>query len=130
MRGLLEAILSSSEGTSIGEFLLITVVLGGGAAFLAGRATAAIWRPWWQVAPPALLIAAAARFLHFALFGGTLLSLPAYGVDAVICLAFGLLGFRLMRVRQMVTCYDWTNERAGLFTWRRRPTPQNASESG
>ena len=59
-----------------------------------------------------LLLGAAVRFLHFALFGGTLLSLPYYVVDTAVCLACGLIGFRLMRVAQMVTCYGWINERA------------------
>ena len=31
-----------------GPFLLVTIVLGGGAAFIAGRAVAQTWRPWWQ----------------------------------------------------------------------------------
>ena len=30
-------------------FILVTVVLGGGAAWLAGRAIALTWRPWWHV---------------------------------------------------------------------------------
>ena len=37
------------EEGSFGVFLLVTVILGGGAAFLAGRAIAETWRPWWQV---------------------------------------------------------------------------------
>ena len=37
------------EEDSLGVFLLVTVVLGGGAAALAGRAVALTWRPWWQV---------------------------------------------------------------------------------
>ena len=32
------------------SFLLITVFLGGGAAWLSGRAIAQTWRPWWSVA--------------------------------------------------------------------------------
>ena len=52
------------------------------------------------------------RFIHFALFDGTLLSLHYYLVDTAVCLAFGFLGFRLTRVRQMVTQYGWINERA------------------
>ena len=60
------------------------------------------------------------RFLHFALFGGTLLSFAYYVADTAVCLAGGLIGFRLMRVSQMVSCYGWINERADLFTWRRR----------
>ena len=46
-----------------------------------------------------LILAAAVRFLHFALFGGTLLSLHYYAVDLVFCLLFGFLGFRITRAR-------------------------------
>ena len=38
------------EEDYIGLFLLVTVIMGGGAAWLAGRAIAATWRPWWHVA--------------------------------------------------------------------------------
>ena len=31
-------------------FLILTVVIGGGAAFLAGRALASQWRPVWMAA--------------------------------------------------------------------------------
>ena len=44
-----------------------------------------------------LILGAAVRFLHFALFEGTLLSLQFYAVDTVVCLIFGLLGFRVTR---------------------------------
>jgi hypothetical protein len=37
------------EEDYIGLFLLVTVIMGGGAAWLAGRAIAATWRPWWHV---------------------------------------------------------------------------------
>ena len=60
------------EEDSLGVFLLVTVILGGGAAALAGRAVALTWRPWWQVVVYMLMLAAAVRFFHFALFGGTL----------------------------------------------------------
>jgi hypothetical protein len=108
---------------SLGIFALLTVVLGGGAAWLAGRANALNWRPWWQLASFMLILGAAVRFMHFALFGSTLLSLHYYLVDAAVCLLFGLIGFRLMRVSQMVTRYNWINERAGPFGWRRRAAP-------
>lgn len=120
-----------SDERSLGVFLLVTIFLGGGAAWLTGRAVAADWRPWWQVIFFALLLGAVVRFLHFALFGATLLSLRYYLVDAVVCLGFGLLGFRLTRVRQMVASYNWVNERAGYFGWRRRsPAGANATETG
>jgi hypothetical protein len=69
------------------------------------------------------------RFLHFALFEGTLLSPTYYVADTAVCLACSLIGFRLMRVSQMVGCYGWINERADLFAWRRR-NAATPSESG
>jgi hypothetical protein len=111
------------DGNSFGVFVLLTLILGGGAAALTGRAVAMNWRPWWHIVAPALLLGAAVRFLHFALFGGALLSLPYYVTDTAVCLMTGLIGFRLMRVSQMVGCYGWLNERGNLYTWRRRGTP-------
>src|ERR1700755_3210196 len=93
------------EEDSLGVFLLVTVFLGGGAAWLAGRAIAQTWRPWWSVAIYTLILGAAVRFIHFSLFDGTLLSPHYYLVDAVICTGFGLLGFRVARVTQMVARY-------------------------
>ena len=120
------------DGNSLWVFVLLTVVLGGGAAALTGRAIAATWRPWWHVIPLALLLGAAVRFLHFALFGGTLLSLPYYVADTAVCLVCGLAGFRLTRISQMVTCYGWINERADFYNWRRKAASGSAgpSESG
>ena len=109
-----------SDERSLLVFLLVSVAMGGGAAWLAGRAMAATWRPWWHIAFYMLLLAFAVRFIHYALFDSTFLSLHYYLVDYGVCLAFGLLGFRVMRVHQMVTRYKWVNERAGLLRWRRR----------
>ena len=109
-----------SDEHSLLVFLLASVAMGGGAAWLAGRAMAATWRPWWHIAFYMLLLTFAVRFIHYALFDSTFLSLHYYLVDYGVCLAFGLLGFRLMRVHQMVTRYKWINERAGLLRWRRR----------
>jgi uncharacterized protein DUF6867 len=117
------------EEDSVGVFLLVSVIMGGGGAWLAGRAIAATWRPWWQIAGYMLILAAAVRFIHFALFDGTLLSLHYYGVDAAICLLFGLTGFRATRSRQMVTQYGFLNVRSGPLSWARRhaaSTPEDA----
>jgi hypothetical protein len=108
------------EEQYIGLFLLVTVFLGGGAAWLAGRAIAATWRPWWHVAGYMLILGAAVRFMHFALFEGTLLSPQFYLVDTVVCLIFGFLGFRMTRVAQMTTQYGWINRRTGPMRWARR----------
>ena len=110
------------EEGSFGVFLLVTVLLGGGAAFLAGRAIAGTWRPWWQVAVYALILGATVRFFHFSLFGGTLLSAHYYLIDTAVCMLFGFLGFRAARTAQMVTHYRWLNEQVTPLRWRRRPS--------
>jgi hypothetical protein len=101
-------------------FLLVSVVLGGGAAALAGRAIARTWRPIWQVVAYGFILGAAVRFIHFSVFNGTLLSAHFYLVDTAVCIAFGFLGFRACRASQMVTQYHWLIEPAGALRWRRR----------
>ena len=108
------------EENSLGIFILVSIVLGGGAAWLAGRAVAATWRPWWQVAFYMLILGAAVRFIHFSLFGGTLLSPHYYAVDTAVCLIAGLFGFRAARAAQMVRQYRWINAPDGLLRWRRK----------
>ena len=109
------------EEGSFGVFLLVTVILGCGAAWLTGRAVAGTWRPWWQVVVYSLILGAAVRFIHFALFGGTLLSPHYYLVDCLFLFAAAALGFRMERARQMVTQNSWINSRGGLLRWRRNP---------
>jgi hypothetical protein len=118
-----------SEERSLGVFLFVSVAMGGGAAWLAGRAIAATWRPLWHIAGYMLILAFAVRFIHYALFGGKFLSLHYYLVDLAVCLIAGYLGFRLMRVSQMVTRYNWINERASVFGWRRRDISAAADKS-
>lgn len=109
------------EEGSFGVFLLVTIVLGGGAAWLSGRAIAATWRPWWQVVAYSFILAGAVRFIHFSLFGGTLLSPHYYLVDTAFCMAFAFLGFRIARVARMLAQYRWINEPDGPLRWRRKP---------
>ena len=109
------------EEDSLGIFLLITVALGGGAAALAGRAVALTWRPWWQVVVYMLMLGAAVRFIHFALFGGTFLSAHYYAVDTLVCMAVGFAGFQAARARRMVAQYPWINDPDGPLRWRRKP---------
>ncbi len=108
------------QENSFGVFVLVTVILGGGAAWLAGRAVAATWRPWWQVVIYMLILGAVVRFIHFSLFGGTLLSLHYYAVDSAVCLIAGFFGFRAARAAQMVTQYRWINTPDGPLGWRRK----------
>ena len=99
------------EGDHFGSFLLVTVVLGGGAAWLAGRAIAQTWRPWWSVVAYMLILALAVRFIHFALFSGTLLSLQFYAADAAVAILFAGLGFHMTRRRQMARQYAFLGAR-------------------
>ncbi len=116
--------------SAVRDFLLVTITLGGGAAALTGRADRRDLAAVVACASPfMLLLGAVVRFLHFALFGDTLLSLAGYAVDTAVCLACGLIGFRLMRVSQMVTCYGWINERAGAYRWRRKAASGRAGAS-
>jgi hypothetical protein len=108
------------EEQSFGIFVLVTVVLGGGAAWLAGRAVADTWRPWWQAIVYALILGGAVRFIHFALFGGTLLSVHYFAVDSAVAVGFGLLGFRAARAAQMVAQYPWINAPDGPLRWHRK----------
>jgi hypothetical protein len=108
------------EEGSFGIFLLVSIILGGGAATLAGRAIAQTWRPWWQIMLYMLVLTAAVRFIHFALFGGTLLSLHYYLVDGAVCMAQGCVGFRAARATQMVSQYGWINQPNGPLRWRRK----------
>jgi hypothetical protein len=108
----------SDDGLRV--FVLLTVILGGGAAFLAGRGLARAWRPFWRVFFYMALLAAAVRFVHYALFDGTLLSPYYYLVTYAVLLAAASLGFRVMRTTQMVTQYRWLYERTSPLTWRTR----------
>ncbi len=108
------------EEGSFGVFLLVTVAMGGGAAWLSGRAIASTWRPWWHVAIYMLVLGAVVRFMHFALFEGTLIEPHYYLVDSAFCLIFGFLGYRMTRASQMITQYSWIYGPAGPLSWKRR----------
>ena len=88
-------------------FLLCTIIMGGATAFVTGRSIAETWRPFWQVYLYALLIAAAVRFLQFALFEAKLLSPASYLIDVAILLAAAALGYVLTRRRIMAVQYGW-----------------------
>ena len=108
------------EEPSAWLFLLVTVVLGGGAAWMTGRAVALTWRPFWQLVLWSLPLALAVRFLHYALFQGTFLTLHFYLVDLAIILAIAALAFRYYRARQMTRQYSWLYERTGPLSWREK----------
>jgi hypothetical protein len=108
------------EEPSAWLFLLVTVIMGGAAAWQTGRAVASVWKPTWQLVFYMLLLGAAVRFAHFALFEGTLLNFRYYLVDTVIVMAIGFAGWRIARGRQMVRQYEWLYEPAGPGSWKRK----------
>ena len=105
---------------SLADFLLVTAFIGGGAAYLTGRAVAITWRPVLKLLVYVLLLAAAVRFIHYALFDGTLLSLQFFLFDLAVLLCSAGLGFQVTRAGQMSGQYSWLYRRAGGLSWRMR----------
>ncbi len=114
------------------SFVFVTLILGGLAAFAAGRATAQTWRPFAQIFAYAALLALAVGFLHYALFAEsvipmtrlaaalaqlpqaparTLLELAGllrhYCVIALTLSAIASFGFIRTRARQMALQYGF-----------------------
>jgi hypothetical protein len=100
-------------------FLLLTIMIGGAAGFISGRAIAHTWRPFWHVPFYMLGIAAGVRFFHYALFEEVLLSARNFAVDFAVALVAASLGYRLVRAGQMARQYGWLFRRAGPLGWRR-----------
>jgi hypothetical protein len=111
---------ATADDGSLYTFLLLTVALGGAAAYQAGKAIAQTWRPFWQVPAYMLVLAAGVRFCHFALFAEHLASAQAYLLEFAVALCAATLGYRLVRARQIVTQYGWIYQRRTPFGWRRR----------
>lgn len=102
------------------EFFFVTVVLAGGAAYLTGRAVARSWQSDAVLVGYMVLLAAATRFIHFALFQGTLLSPWYYVVDFIVITVIALVGKRITRSRQMARQYSFEYDRKGTLSWVRR----------
>jgi len=110
--------LYASESWS--EVLFITAILGGGAAWLSGRAIAGTWRPAWHVLGYMALLGAAIRFVHFALFEAELLSPLSYLADTLYVILVGSFAWQVTRAGQMARQYPWLYERTGPLTWREK----------
>jgi O-antigen/teichoic acid export membrane protein len=112
-------------------FFIITVVLGGGAAFFSGQALARSWKPMLKLMIYMMLLGFAVRFLHWGVFldatyqswrdmQGTLMSVQYYVVDTLVLMISAAFAYRLERTRQMTTQYHWLYERTSLLTWRNK----------
>jgi hypothetical protein len=105
---------------SLPQIVFVTGILGGGAAFLAGRAIAQTWRPFWHLLIYMAMLGAGVRFIHFALFEDALVSPASYLIDTLYLVVVGALAWRLTRAGQMATQYYWLYVRTGPLTWRAR----------
>lgn len=65
-------------------FFVLTVVAGGGAAYMGGRSLALGWKPIWLLIVYMMIFGAGLRFIHFALFQETLSSVQYYVVQTLI----------------------------------------------
>lgn len=105
---------------SFWEFFFVTVILAGAAAYLTGRAVARSWNSNVQLAIYMVLLTAGCRFIHYALFNGTLLSLQYYIVDLIILLIIAFIGRQVTRAKQMTTQYSFEYRRSGPAAWARK----------
>ena len=105
---------------TLGEFIGVTVVLFGFAAFLMGQAIAETWRPAWQNVAYGFILALGNHFIDCALFEKDWLSLTHYLADAAVVIAISLFAYRTTLARKMVQQYPWLYERNGLLSWRER----------
>jgi hypothetical protein len=96
------------------------MILGGGTAWMTGRAVAQTWRTPLQLVWYMLILDLAVRFIHFALFNGTLLSGYYFVVDFLVILIFAFLGMRFTRAGQIATQYSFAFKRSGPFGWRQK----------
>ncbi len=129
--------------TSFWAFVFVTLIAGGGAAFMIGRAAAKTWQPLWQAALQVMILSAAIRFLHWGLFSGaaleswrqaqgSLFSLHYYLTDAAILLVFAAFGFQRQRTLQMLRQYRWLTVQTSPLSWKLREnvTVQPHSQGG
>lgn len=106
------------EEPSIRQFFFVTCLLGGWAAWMTGRACAQTWRTYPKLVLYILGLGIGVRFIHHALFEGTMFSLQYYVVDTIILLIFATLGYKYTRTNQMVNQYHWLYEKASPLSWR------------
>src|SRR5262249_43304707 len=106
MQAMFEAIYDSNHDSGFWIFLLLTVVMGGGAAYVSANASPLTWRPFCPAPLYMLPLAAAVRFCHFALFAEPFLSLKTFSVAFAVALVAPSFGFRLLRAGQMARQYD------------------------
>jgi len=98
------------------SFLLITVCLGGAAAWMTGRAIAQSWQSIWKAVAYALPLALAVRFFHYALAHEELLAPVDLAVEFAVMVALGVLSHRVAATDLTVRQYPWLYRRTSPVT--------------
>ncbi len=106
------------EEPSVLYFALITIVMGGWTAWRTGKSAAEGWSGFKVLVFYTLLLGVAIRFIHHALFNGSMLTLQYYAVDTIILLLFATAGYRYYRTKQMTNNYYWLYEKVSPFSWK------------
>jgi len=106
------------EEPSIWQFFFVTCLLGGWAAWMTGKACAQTWRPQLALFFYTLGLGIGIRFIHHALFNGTMFSPQYYVVDTVVLMILAFLGYQYKRTNQMVTQYNWLYEKVSPLSWK------------
>jgi hypothetical protein len=109
--------------TSPWVFLALTVIIGGGAAWMTGRGVALGWKPFSTATIYAVMLAMGVRFLHWSIFyghpqGGGIFSVQYFLVDFFYLWAVVWLAYQVTRTTQMVTQYHWLYRRSSPISWR------------
>ncbi|WP_075289552.1 DUF6867 family protein [Pararhizobium arenae] len=108
------------EEASFLQFMFVSCIIGGWTAWRTGKSVADGWQNYSTVVIYTLLLGVAIRFVHHALFGGSMFNLQYYVVDTIVLLLFSTAGFRFYRTRQMANNYYWLYEKASPFSWRKK----------
>lgn len=108
------------EEASFLQFAMISVAIGGWTAWMTGKGAAESWGTPLNVVIYTLLLGVAVRFIHHALFGGTMFTVQYYLVDTLVLMAFSMTGFLYTRTNQMTEKYYWLYEKAGPFAWKKK----------
>ena len=101
------------------EFIFLTVILFGGAAYMMGLSLAETWRPIGQTVPYGLLLGVANRLFGNFFFAHDVLSISGYVIGTAFLTLVALFAYRTTQARKMVAQYPWLYQRAGLMGWRK-----------
>lgn len=97
-------------------FALITVLLGGGAAWMTGRAVAQSWQPMWLALAYCVPLALAVRFFHYALAHEELISPLDLGIEFVVLALVAATSHQVATTSLKVRQYPWLYRRTSPLT--------------